>query len=262
MQQQLKGQWALITGASSGFGVDFAHLLAERGVNLILAARRTEPMRALAEQLRRQHGIQTRVIGIDLAQADAAAALKAQTDAEGLCVDLLINNAGYGLFGDFIGQPLERTRDMLQLNMLTLTELTHLYAQDMVRRGGGHILLVASIGGYQATPGYAAYSASKAYVLLLGEALNHELKAHNVKVSVLSPGITATAFLEVSGQRPTLYQRLLMMRSRPVAQTGLRALLRGQASVVPGLLNKLTVLGNRLAPRSLQSRLAHQLMKN
>lgn len=262
MQQQLKGQWALITGASSGFGVDFAHLLAELGANLILVARRTEPMQALASELQKRHGTETRVIGLDLAQAEAASTLKAQTDALGLSVDILINNAGYGLFGEFLAQPLMNTRDMLQLNMLTLTELTHHYSLDMARRGGGHILLVASIGGYQATPSYAAYSASKAYVLLFGEALNQELKASNVKVSVLSPGISATAFLQVSGQRPTLYQRLLMMRSRPVAQIGLRAMFRGKASVVPGLLNKLTVISNRLTPRPLQSRMAYQLMKN
>lgn len=134
MQQQLKGQWALITGASSGFGVDFAHLLAELGANLILVARRTEPMQALASELQKRHGTETRVIGLDLAQAEAASTLKAQTDALGLSVDILINNAGYGLFGEFLAQPLMNTRDMLQLNMLTLTELTHHYSPDMARR--------------------------------------------------------------------------------------------------------------------------------
>jgi short-subunit dehydrogenase len=131
-----------------------------------------------------------------------------------------------------------------------------------VQRGSGHILLVASIGGYQATPTYAAYSASKAYVLLFGEALNVELAPHGVKVSVLSPGITATNFLAVSGQKATLYQRLMMMRSRPVAETGIRAMLAGKASKVPGLGNQLTIFSNRFVPRKLQSFLAYQLMKN
>jgi len=262
MKRDLIDQWALVTGASSGFGIEFAELLAARGANLLLVARREAPMRELGERLQRQHGIEVRVLGIDLARPQAVAELKAFTDSAGLHIDILINNAGYGLFGDFLSQPLARTRDMLQLNMLTLTELSHLYGDAMRARKRGHILLIASIGGYQATPSYAAYSASKAYVLLFGEALNQELKADNVKVSVLSPGITATAFLQVSGQRPTLYQRLLMMRAKPVAQIGLRALFAGKASVVPGVLNQLTVLSNRLTPRSIQSKLAYQLMKN
>ncbi|GAB3245960.1 SDR family NAD(P)-dependent oxidoreductase [Chitinimonas naiadis] len=260
--QDLKNKWALVTGASSGFGMDFATALAERGANLVLAARRTEPMEALAQTLRQQHGIEVKVEGIDLAHSGVGQALKQRLDQQGVAIDILINNAGYGVYGAFVEQPLAKTLDMLQLNMLSLTELTHVFASDMVQRGGGHILLVASIGGYQATPTYAAYSASKAYVLLFGEALNTELAPHNVKVSVLSPGITATSFLAVSGQRTTPYQKLLMMQSRPVVDTGLAALFRGQPSVVPGIANKLTILSNRLAPRSLQSKVAYQLMKN
>lgn len=256
------GQWALVTGASSGFGVDFATLLAEQGVNLVLAARRTEPMEALATQLRAQHGVEVVVEGVDLARAGAGIELKRRLDGHGIAVDILINNAGYGLYGPLLEQPLARTLDMLQLNMASLTELTHVFATDMARRRRGHILLVASIGGYQATPTYAAYSASKAYVLLFGEALNAELKAQGVTVSVLSPGITATNFLAVSGQRPTLYQRLLMMKSRPVAAIGLRALKAGTPSVVPGLGNKLTVWSSRLVPRRLQTWLAARLMAN
>jgi hypothetical protein len=257
-----KGKWALVTGASSGFGVDFATILAEGGANLVLAARRTEPMEKLATKLRAKHGVQVVVEGIDLARPGVGAELKGRLDARQIAIDVLVNNAGYGVYGAFLDQPLAKTMDMLQLNMLSLTELTHAFASDMVKRGGGHILLVASIGGYQATPTYAAYSASKAYVLLFGEALNTELARHNVKVSVLSPGITATSFLAVSGQTATPYQRLMMMQPRPVAETGIKAMLAGTPSVVPGVGNKLTIFGNRFAPRSVQSRIAYQLMKN
>ncbi|MEI7431639.1 MAG: SDR family NAD(P)-dependent oxidoreductase, partial [Betaproteobacteria bacterium] len=177
-------------------------------------------------------------------------------------VQLLINNAGYGMFGEFLAQPPAATLNMLQLNMLTLTELTQVFATDMVRRGGGQILLVASIGAYQATPLYAAYCASKAYVLLFGEALHEELKGKGVTVTVLSPGISETAFFAVAGQKPTLYQRLAMMQSRPVARIGLVALQAGRASVVPGWLNALTVRSNRLLPRFVQRKVAHRLMKN
>ena len=259
-KSEWSGQWALVTGASSGFGVDFATLLAEQGVNLVLAARRTEPMEALAAELRARHGVEVVVEGVDLAQPGAGSALKRRLDGHGLPIDILVNNAGYGLYGPLLAQPLDRTLDMLQLNTASLTELTHVFGADMARRG--HILLVASIGGYQATPTYAAYSASKAYVLLFGEALNAELAPQGVKVSVLSPGITATNFLAVSGQRPTLYQRLLMMKSRPVAATGLRALKAGTPSVVPGLGNKLTVWSARLVPRRVQTWMAQRLMAN
>jgi len=260
--KDLQGKWALVTGASSGFGMDFATLLAERGANLVLAARRREPMEALAKTLSTQHGVKVQVESIDLAEPGAALSLKQRTDAQGLHIDILVNNAGYGVYGKFVETDLEKTRGMLQVNIAALTELTHHYAQDMVKHGGGHILLVASIGGYQATPTYAAYSATKAYVLLFGEALNTELKPHNVSVSVLSPGITATNFLTVSGQKATPYQKLFMMQSRPVAQIGLKAMFNGTPSVVPGIGNKLTIFSNRFAPRSLQSRVAYQLMKN
>lgn len=260
--QDLTGQWALVTGASSGFGVDFAHLLAERGANLVLAARSVEPMEDLATALQARHGVRTRVVGIDLARPGVGVELHDRLARDGIEIDVLINNAGYGVYGDFLSQPAARTLDMLQLNIVALTELTHAFARDMAARGRGKILLVSSIGGYQATPTYAAYSASKAYVLLFGEALHEELKARGVGVTVLSPGITATRFLEVSGQRPTLYQRLVMMRSRPVARLGLKALYSGRASIVPGWLNALTAWSNRLMPRMVQRRVAFALMKN
>ncbi|MFZ2988935.1 SDR family NAD(P)-dependent oxidoreductase [Ideonella sp.] len=254
--------WALITGASSGLGVDFARELAAQGHHLVLVARRVEPMQALAAELERAHGVRVKVIGADLARPGAGAELLATLDADGIAIDTLINNAGYGLFGEFLSQPLERTLDMLQLNMLTLTELTHAFGGAMAKRGRGRMLLVASIGGYQATPTYAAYSASKSYVLLFGEALHEELRPHGVTVTVLAPGITATEFLKVSGQKATLYQRLVMMRSGPVVRIGLRALARRRASIVPGWLNAITAWSNRLMPRSLQRKIAFRLMSN
>ena len=262
MKQDLAGQWALVTGASGGFGVDFARQLAARGAKLVLAARRAEPMQALARELASQYGTVSEVESVDLSQPGAAHALKAMLDARGIRIDILINNAGYGLWGPFLEQPLARTLDMMQLNMVALTELTHAFAHDMTQRGRGKILLVSSIVAYQATPTYAAYAATKAYVLLFGEALHEELGPKGVTVTVLSPGISATSFLAVSGQRATLYQRLLMMQSAAVVRIGLRALDRGRASIVPGWLNALTAFSNRLTPRMVQRRVAYQLMKN
>src|SRR6266542_2877095 len=128
------GKWALVTGASSGFGIEFASLLAEEKANLVLVARRTEPMERLAEQLRRTHLVNVVVEGIDLSLAGASAELKSRLDRRGIAVDVLVNNAGRGLYGAFVDQPLQKTLDMLRLNMLTVTELTHLFAADMVRR--------------------------------------------------------------------------------------------------------------------------------
>jgi short-subunit dehydrogenase len=254
--------WALVTGASSGFGQDFARELAGKGNNLVLVARRVEPMQQLARELEASSGVQTRVIGMDLARPGVGAELKQMLDAEGIRIATLINNAGFGIFGEFVDQPIQKTLDMLQLNMMSLTELTHVFAADMVQRGSGQILLVASIGGYQASPTYAAYSASKAYVLLLGEALHEELKKKGVTVTVVSPGVAATNFLTVSGQQATPYQRMFMMTSADVVRIGLRALQRGRASIVPGFLNALTVWSNRLAPRSTQRKTAYALMRN
>jgi uncharacterized protein len=260
--KDLQGKWGIITGASSGFGVDFAHLLAERGANLVLVARRVQPMEELATELRNKHGSKVHVEAMDLARPGVGEELKSRLAAASIEVDLLINNAGYGLYGDFLDQPLAASLNMMQLNMLSLTELTHVFAKDMVARGKGQILLVSSIGGYQSTPLYAAYSASKAFVLLFGEALHEELKNKGVTVTVLSPGVTATSFLAVSGQKPTFYQRLYMMQSRPVAEIGLAALRAGRASIVPGWMNAITTWSNRLAPRYIQRKLAHRLMKN
>jgi short-subunit dehydrogenase len=248
----IAGKWALVTGASSGLGVEFATLLAERHANLVLVARRTDLLQQLAARLRREHPVSVLVEGCDLSAAGSATALKERLDAHGVAVGVLVNNAGYGLYGDFVDQPLRQTTTMLALNVVSMTELTGIFAADMVRRGSGYILLVASLLGYQPVPGYAAYAASKAYVLHFGEALHDELEPHGVVVTVLAPGAAATAFVDVAHQRDTWALRLLMMQPRPVAAIGIEALLRGRPSVVAGSRNKLIALSNRFTPRRIQ----------
>src|SRR5215468_9998721 len=254
----VSGKWALVTGASSGFGVEFAKLLAERKANLVLAARRTEPMERLSEQLRQRHRVQVVVEGINLGAPGAAAELISRLDRRDIAIDILLNNAGHGLYGEFVDQPLQKTLEMLQVNLTSLTELT--FASDMKKRRSGHILLTASLLGYQAVPGYAAYAASKGYVLLFGEALHAELQPFNVSVTVLSPGATATSFGAIAGQRNTTALRMLMMEPLPVATTGILAMLRRKKSVVAGILNKLVVFSNRLMPRPLQSLVMRKVM--
>src|SRR5215475_11357823 len=157
----LRDKWSLVTGASSGFGVQFAKLLAARKSNLVLTARRTEPMERLAAELRQKYGVDIVIEGMDLARPGAGTEIKSRLDARGVSVDILVNNAGYGRYGSFIDQRLDTITEMLQLNVSTLTEVTHLFAADMVERRAGHILLIASLLGYQAVPGYAVYAATK-----------------------------------------------------------------------------------------------------
>ncbi len=246
------GKWALVTGASSGLGLEFADLLAEQKVNLVLAARRQEPMEKLASDLRGKYGVEVLVEVIDLASPGAASRLKSSLDARSVAIDILLNNAGYGLHGDFLETPIERTADMIQLDITAVTELTYLFGCDMAKRGSGHILLLASLLAFQAVPGYAVYAAAKAYVLALGEALHDELRPHGVIVTTLCPGHTATGFDAAAGATASALLRFLTMKPRPVAASGIRALLQGKAMVVAGLANKMAAFSNRLMPRSMQ----------
>jgi uncharacterized protein len=254
------GKWALVTGASGGLGLEFARLLAAQKVNLVLAARRREPMEALASDLRRKYGIDVLVEAMDLASPGAAGRLKASLDAKSVKIDILLNNAGYGLQGDFLETPIERTLDMIQLNIATLTQLTHVFGHDMAKRKSGHILLVASLLAFQAVPGYAAYAASKAYVLALGEALHDELRPHGVVVTTLSPGHTETGFDAAAGATASPLLRLLTMKPHRVAASGIGALVRGKAMLIPGLSNKIAAFSNRLTPRSMQRATLKKIM--
>ncbi len=151
---------------------------------------------------------------------------------------------------------------MLHLDMIVVAQLTKLFLKDMLARDTGYVLLVSSIGGYQPTPTYASYSAAKAFVLNLGEALNWELRKTGVGVTVVSPGVTATEFLKVAGQRTSLYQRLVMMKSADVARIGIEAMLKRRPGVVPGFLNALTVWMNRLVPRRASAAMSEILMES
>jgi short-subunit dehydrogenase len=246
----IRRRTALITGASSGFGADFARQLAARGSSLILVARRAERLRTLADQLRREHGVQVEVIVTDLARVGAASQLFDQVRALGLAVDVLINNAGACNFGRYLDHRLEDERSVMLLNMLSLSELCHLFGRPMVERGYGRILLVSSISAYLSPPLYAVYGGTKAFVRSFGEALSHELKGTGVSCTVVAPGVAGTEFIDRSGQtRTTRSQRWTMMRSADVVRSSLRAMGRRRATFVPGLVNASIVLGTRLLPR-------------
>jgi short-subunit dehydrogenase len=260
MNHVLNGKSALVTGASSGLGVDFARQLAAMGAHLILVARREEQLNAVKAEIEAQHPVRVTVVAMDLSTPDAPQRLYDQLTAAGLEVDVLINNAGFGLHGPFLEIPWEREQNMLELDIVTLVHMTKLFTRAMAARGQGWVCQVASIGAYQPTPTYASYAAAKAFVLSFGEALNHELKPAGVKVSVVSPGVTATEFLAVSGQQATLYQRLVMMQSPEVVRIAIAAMLKGTPSVVPGLINAVSAWSNRLIPRRVSTMIAERLM--
>lgn len=256
----LRGRRALITGASSGLGADFARELGARGCDLVLVARREERLRTVRDEIVGEYGVEAEVIPMDLLEERAPDRLHERTEGAGRAIDVLVNNAGFGVYGTFVEIPWERERRMLDLDIRVPVHLTKLFVPEMVARGSGRVLQIASIGAYQSVPTYASYSAAKSFILRFGEAIDYELRGTGVSCTVLSPGITATEFLEVSGQRPSLYQRLLMMQSEEVARVGIEAMLKRRSSVVPGLVNKLSVQANRLLPRRLATAIGHLLM--
>ena len=235
----------LITGASAGLGAEFARQCAARGEALLLVARRRDRLEALKTEI----GGDVHVIAADLAEGGAAESLMAQVAAEGLAVATLINNAGFGGGGAFAGQPLDRQREMIDLNVRTLTLLCHLALGPMIERGKGAILNVASTAAFQPGPGSAVYFATKAYVLSFTEALHQELKGSGIKVSALCPGPTATEFGEVAGYKGPALKRF-KGDAAGVVKAGLDGLDRNRAIVIPGFANKAGAQASRWLPRS------------
>jgi len=244
-----KKSWVLITGASSGFGEEFARQYAQQGLSLVLAARRLDRLQALAETLRRQYKIDVVAEQVDLSDIAAVTQLNQRLNERGIAVDILINNAGHGLQGPFADNRLDEALAMVQLDVASLTAVTHVFAQGMRARGRGKILLVASLLAYQGVQNFAVYAAAKAYVLRLAEALHQELGRDGVTVTALCPGVTDTGFASAAQMKITPVIKLLMMQPAPVVRAGIRALQAGRISVVPGWANKALVILTWATPR-------------
>src|SRR5437588_3456954 len=220
---------ALVTGASGGIGAALARELARHGHDLVLAARGVAAMEALAAELSAE-GANVTVIAADLAQPGAAASLAGEIARRGLGIEILVNNAGLGAAGRFDKVDPVRINEMLQVNIVALSELTRLVLPGMIARRRGRVMLVASVAGFQPGPHMAAYFASKAYVLSLGEALAYELRGTGVTVTTLCPGATATNFFAVAGAGQSVMARRLrrMMSSAEVARLGYRGIAAGR----------------------------------
>lgn len=246
----------LITGASSGIGLELAKCFAADGCRLILVARNTAALETLAEALRQSHQIEVIILTADLSRPETPKRIFAELSAQKIAVDVLVNNAGFGALGNFTELPLARQLEMLQVNIAALTELTGLFLPGMMQRKRGGILNVGSVAGFQPGPGMAVYYATKAFVLSFTEALAEELAGSGLKISVLCPGPTATNFSQVARANKSRLFKARKMSAVAVARAGHRAFRAGKVIAIPGGSNKLLVFCGRLAPRAAVRKIA------
>lgn len=248
---------ALVTGASAGIGRALALGLARRGHDLILTARRSAELEALAAECA---GVTCHVITSDLADLDGPRRLLDEIAQRGLQVDVLINNAGLGVYGPFIEADPDRLQTMLRVNVLALTDLARRILPGMVQRRQGRVMNVASTAAFQPGPLMAAYYASKAYVLSLSEAMSYELRGTGVTVTCLCPGPTRTEFGQVAAMGESkLFDGPGVMEAGPVAEAGLDGMFRGRRVVIPGFANRTTAFMTRFAPKSLIMRVVERV---
>jgi uncharacterized protein len=255
------GKWALVTGASAGIGAALAEELARGGTNLVLTARRRERLEELAQKVETAHKIQTRIFVADLRQADAPEKIFQFTKEQGIAVELLINNAGFGAYGEFQTVGTDKLTEMVQVNCAAVVHLTRLYLPEMAARRHGDVLVVASTASFQSVPYLSTYAATKAFDLLFAEGLAEEMKPYGVRVCALCPGSTESEFAEVAGQSHIAATRANRETAEKVAQTGLRALAAGKSYVISGLGNYLGMLGQRLVSRRMVARVAARMFR-
>jgi short-subunit dehydrogenase len=257
----MKNQTALVTGASAGIGRDLAKLFAQDHYDLVLVARNGSRLAQFCDELQRQFGITAKSFPLDLATAAAPQFLFDQLQREGIAVDVLVNNAGYGKLGAFAEVSLEESLGQIQLNVAALTHLTKLFLGPMLERKSGKILNVASTAGFQPGPLMAVYYATKAYVISFSEALANELQGTGVTVTCLCPGATDTGFQKRAGTEEThLFRTLRPMDAKSVASDGYQALLKGKPLVISGFRNWLLAESLRVSPRKLVTAISRKIL--
>src|SRR4051794_32676066 len=254
---------ALITGASSGIGLELAREAARDGHDLVLVARNRERLDTVARGLAEKYGVRVSVIARDLAHPDAAADLESELSGRGVAVDVLVNNAGFGVYGFFAQTRIEDELEMIEVNVSALTRLTKTFLRGMLERRRGWILNVASTAAFQPGPIMAVYYATKAYVLSFTEALASEVSGTGVHVTALCPGPTRTEFQQRAGFKPIpLLKTPLVLTAADVARAGWQGMKRGQRIVVPGPANRLLVQALRVTPRRLVTAVIRRLQES
>jgi short-subunit dehydrogenase len=252
---------AVITGASAGLGTHFALALARRGYDLALVARREDRLEQLARLVHERHGVAAHVFATDLAKKNAVAKLAEAVAGQGLSIDLLVNNAGFGARGAFAELDRAMQVRMIDLNCRALMELAHAFLPGMIAARAGAILNVASTAAFQPGPWMAVYYATKAFVLSFSEALHEEVKDKGVRVTALCPGPTRTEFAEIASMTDSELFKRFASAPEAVVADGLKALEANQAVTVPGGVNKLMAGSIRFTPRVLARRIAGSLQK-
>jgi short-subunit dehydrogenase len=243
---------ALVTGASAGIGAELARELARRGHGVTLVARREDRLRALADELERDHGVRAEVVAASVSERDQRQELAAEIERRGLTVEVLVNNAGFGSGGRFQRLDPEREEEMVRTNVEAVVGLCGLYVPKMVARGRGAILNVGSVAGFQPVPRQVTYSATKAFVNSFTEGLHTDLSGTGVTATVLCPGFTRTEFADVANLGDLDRLPSFLIDDAPeVARAGVEGMDKGRRAVVPGPHNVATAVGGRLAPRSL-----------
>ena len=254
-------QTALVTGASSGIGQCLATLLAEDGRDLVILARRTALLEALATRLREEHKVSVEVLTADLTSPAGLAAAEARLSDPDRPIELLVNNAGFGSSGSFADLPAGTAEDQIRLNVTAVVRLTHAALPGMLQRGHGGVLNVSSVAGFVPSPGAATYGATKAFVTSFTEAVHEEVKEYGVKVTVLCPGFTRTGFQATADVPAEAIPGFMWQEADDVAREGLDALAKNKAIAIPGNVNK--VLGNFsiVTPHGITRRIGAAVLK-
>jgi uncharacterized protein len=255
MKNEWKGKWALVTGASAGIGAELARQLAVGGANLVLTARRKDRLEELSNKLKDAHHVQSEIFVADLTRPEGPEEIYAFTREKGIAIDLLVNNAGFGQYGELQMVETQRLLDMVQVNCSAVVHLTRLFLPDMIVRRRGDILILASTASFQAVPYISTYAATKAFDLLFAEGLAEEMKPHGIRVCALCPGSTESEFHVIAGQEQ-FRGKHPRESAEKVAKTGLEALAAGKSYVISGLGNYLGAQSQRLVPRGLVTRIA------
>lgn len=243
---------ALITGASNGIGLELAKVHASKGGDLVLVARNKTKLDELKTTLESQYKVNVYVIGKDLSLNESAQEVYDETNKQHIQIDYLINNAGFGDYGMFVESDWQKTSQMIQLNITTLTQFTKLYLQDMVKRRSGKIMNVASTAAFQSGPLMAVYFATKAYVLSFSEAVDNEIKDKGITITALCPGATESGFQEVAAmEESNLVKGRKLPTSKEVAVFGYAAMMKGKTVAIHGLLNWLLANSVRFTPRAI-----------